>query len=51
MDCPNCGKKLTMRPKPGNPARQQGFCTCNNIGPVYEGNTPIQVTKKKEETK
>lgn len=48
MNCPNCGKKLTIKPKPGEPGRVIGLCDCNPIGPVYVGNAPV---KKQKETK
>lgn len=28
VSCPECGRVLEMKPKPGNPERIQGFCDC-----------------------
>ena len=47
--CPNCGRKLKLKPHPDKPGRLVANCECNPLGPVFETNAAPQLKKESEE--
>jgi hypothetical protein len=48
MECPKCHREIHLVPKPGDPSRVQGFCSCTGVQRcVIETNSkPVKTGKK-----